>query len=120
MSNVCPSQVAIETVVAALRSKNRNRVVQYIKLKNEMRFNDLSGRWTTLIEGAIGYVLDEEEIIILPGATWEKKQKMLEEMMTVYDKGQIYALVRGYPCALRKNEYVKLETSPFHCIGELL
>lgn len=120
MPNLCPSQNAIETFVTALRSKNRKRVIQYIKLTKEMQFNDLSGRWTTLVEGAIGYVLDEEEIIILPGATWEKKQKMLEEMMAVSDKGQIYALVRGYPCALRKNEYVTLDTSPFHCIGELI
>jgi hypothetical protein len=120
MSNVCPSQVAIETFVTALKSKNRNRVIQYLKLMKEMRFNDLSGRWTTLVEGAIGYVLDEEEIIILSGATWDKKQKMLEEMMSVYDKGQIYALVGGYPCALGKNEYVKLDTPPFHCIGELI
>ena len=120
MSNLCPSQVAIETFVAALRSKNRNRVIQYLKLTKEMQFNDLSGRWTTLIEGAIGYILDEEEIIILSVATWDKKQKMLEEMMNVYDKGQIYALVGGYPCALGKNEYVKLGTPPSHCIGELI
>jgi hypothetical protein len=120
MSNLCPSQSVIETFVTALRSKNRKRAIQYLKLSKEMRFNDLSGRWTTLIEGSIGYVLDEEEIIILPGATWEKKQKMLEEMMNVYDKGQIYALVRGYPCALRKNEYAKLDTPPFYCIGELI
>lgn len=120
MSNVCPSQSAIETFVTALRSKNMKRAIQYLKLTKEMQFNDLSGRWTTLIEGAIGYVLDEEEIIILPGATWDKKQKMLEDMMNVYDKGQIYALVGGYPCALGKNEYVKLDTSPFHCIGELI
>ena len=120
MSNVCPSQSAIETFVTALRSKNKKRAIEYLKLTKEMQFNDLSGRWTTLIEGAIGYVLDEEEIIILHGATWEKKQKMLDEMMTVYDKGQIYALVGGYPCALGKNEYVKLDTSPFHCIGELI
>ena len=120
MSNLCPSQVAMETFVAALRLKNRNRVIQYLKLTKEMRFNDLSGRWTTLIEGAIGYILDEEEIIILPEATWDKKQKMLGEMMSVYDKGQIYALVGGYPCALGKNEYVKLDAPPSHCIGELI
>ena len=120
MSNSCSSHNAIETFITALRSKNRNRPIQYIKLTKEMRFNDLSGRWTTLVEGAIGYVLDEEEIIILSGATWNKKQKMLEEMMSVYDKGQIYALVGGYPCALGKNEYVKLNTSPFHCIEELI
>ena len=120
MSNSYPSQNAIEMFVTAVRSKNRNRAIQYIKLTKEMRFNDLSGRWTTLIEGATGYILDEEEIFILSGATWDKKQKMLEEMLNVYDKGQIYALVGGYPCALGKNEYVKLNTSPFHCIEELI
>ena len=120
MSNLCPSQSDIETFVTALRSKNRKRVIQYLKLTNEMQFNDLSGRSTTLIEGAIGYFLDEEEIIILPGATWDKKQKMIEEMMNAYEKGQIYALVAGYPCALGKNEYAKLDTPPFHCIGELI
>ncbi|MBA3816077.1 MAG: hypothetical protein H0X29_06080 [Parachlamydiaceae bacterium] len=120
MSSSCPSQNAIEMLVAGLRSKNRNRVIQYLKLTKEMQFNDLSGRWTTLVEVAIGYVLDEEEIVILPGATWDKKQKMLEEMMSVYDKGQIYALVGGYPCALGKNEYTKLDIPPFHCIGELI
>lgn len=120
MTNGCLSQIAIETFVAALRLKNRNRLIQYLKLTKEMQFNDLSGRWTTLIEGAIGYVLDEEEIIVLPGATWDKKQKMLDEMMSVYDKGQIYALVGGYPCALGEDEYIKLNTPPFHCIGELI
>jgi hypothetical protein len=120
MSNLCPSQSAIETFVTALRIKNRNREIQYLKLTKEMQFDDLSGRWTTLIEGAIGYVLDEEEIVVLPGATWEKKQKMLDEMMNVYDRGQIYALVGGYPCALNKSEYSILDTSPFHCIGELI
>ncbi len=120
MSNLCPSQDAIETFVTALRSKNKKRKIEYLKLAKEMQFSDLSGRWTTLIEGAIGYILDEEEIIILHGATWEKKQKMLDEMMTVYDKGQVYTLVAGYPCALSRNEYVKLDIPPFHCIGELI
>jgi hypothetical protein len=120
MSNLCPSQSAIETFVTALRSRNRKRVIQYLRLTKEMQFNDLSGRWTSLIEGAIGYILDEEEIIILSGATWDKKQKMLDEMMNAYDKGKIFALVGGYPCALKENEYVKLDTSSFHCIGELI
>ena len=120
MSNLCPSQSAIETFVTALRSRNRKKIIQYLKLTKEMQFNDLSGRWTTLIEGAIGYVLNEEEIIILSGATGDKKKKMLDEMMNVYDKGQIYALVGGYPCALRENEYVTLDSPPFHCIGELI
>lgn len=43
---------------------------KYLKLTKEMKFNDLSGRWTTLVEGAIGYLLDEEEIIILPGGAY--------------------------------------------------
>ena len=92
MSNLCSSQSAIESFVTALRSKNRKRTIQYLKLTKEMKFNDLSGRWTTLIKGAIGYVLDEEEIIILPGASWEKKKKMLDEMMRAYDNNQVYAL----------------------------
>lgn len=50
----------------------------------------------------------------------KKKQRMVEEMMNAYDKEQIYALVRGYPCALKANEYVILNTTPLHCIGELI
>lgn len=73
MSNLCPFQDSTETFLRALRLKNRERATQYLKLTKEMQFDDLAGRSTILTKGVVGYVLDEEGISILPGATWEKK-----------------------------------------------
>lgn len=111
----------VNNMVSALRLQNRKREIQYLQLTQEIQCNDLSwGRWTTLAKSSVGYLLDEEEIAILPGASWEKKKKMLDEMMSAYDNKQVYALVGGYPCSLHVNEYRLLTKPPLLCIGELI
>lgn len=99
----------------------KESTTQYIRLIEDLEFDDLTwGRRTLLTSGAEGFILDEYSIAFLPGATAEKKQKMIEEMMEAFNQNRIYALVRGYPCSLSKDSFVLLEKSPMFCIGELV
>lgn len=105
---------------AMIGIRSKNKPVQYLRLTKEVRFDDLSyGRWTTVVEGMKGFILDEEEIFHLLGTCWEKKDRMVEELMDACNRGLTYALVGGYPCALSAGEYELLESPPHHCIGQL-
>ena len=110
-----------KNIATATALRKRDKQIQFLRLKKERIVNDLSsGRYTTIVNGMTGYILDEEEIATLCGATWMKKQKMLEEMMDAYDEDRIYALVGGYPCSLSEESYELIDSPPLLCLGELI
>ena len=101
--------------------KDRTKKLQFIRLIKEYSFDDLSpGRYTVLEKGINGFVLDEETIACLPGASWRKKHQMIQELMDSNNQNKTYALVGGYPCSLEQSFFELLQKTPIRCIGELI
>lgn len=110
-----------EKIAIARNLRECREEPHYLRLIKERSCNDLShGRYTTLAKGMTGYLLNEEEIVALPGATWGRKYNMLQELMDAYAQNKVYALVGGYPCSLEQGSYELLDKAPILCIGELI
>lgn len=94
--------------------------IQYLKVTHDLTFRDYRSRRTTIAAGECGYVLDEEQIVRLPNASAEQKNKMITDMMECFDRDAILALVCGYPCVLMQDDYQLLNHIPNHCCGEIV
>ena len=90
----------------------------YLEIVKDLTFRDYGSRRTSLDAGNFGYILDEEQIYLLPGVSSEKKAQMITEMMECYNQESIYALVCGYACVLMPGDYKILDYIPNRCCGE--
>lgn len=80
-------------------------MTQYIQLIQEAYFDDTSGRQTCLKTNTFGYILNEDEIAKLQGATREIKEFLQKQRIDVEAQGHTYALIEGYPCGLISKQY---------------
>jgi hypothetical protein len=99
---------------------NNPSPIQYLKVVKDLTFKDYGSRRTSLSAGEFGYILDEEKIFLLPGASAERKSKMIADLMECCDQGSVYALVCGYQCVLMPSDYEILDYIPNRCCGELI
>lgn len=83
--------------------------IEYIKLSNDLEFPDVGGRYTTLMRGVYGIVLNEAIIEKLIDITEKQKKRCLELLEYARNGSGCFALVAGYPCVLRQKDYERTD-----------
>jgi hypothetical protein len=96
-------------------------LIQYIRTKKPLEFEDHRGRTTNLIEGLPGFILDESQIDDLFEITEKERTKCYRLLEFAKERGQTLALVQGYPCILADGDFVKIEKPKSYPVaGEII
>jgi len=78
----------------------------YIQLLTDIEERDFAGRYTSIEAGSFGAILDKTNISTLHDIS-EAQQKKLNEMLEYAEKNNhTLALIAGYPCRLRKDQFI--------------
>ena len=80
---------------------------QYIEITRDMTFREVLGRYTKLVQGAYGFLLDESIIDRLK-ITPEQRADCMERFNSL-EEDQILALVAGYLIELREKDFIILK-----------
>lgn len=88
--------------------------ISYIELIRDLSFPDTVGRYTNIVKGAYGFLLNNEKIIerVFQNFTEKQKKECLDMLENSKQTNRETALLAGYLCELEKTDYKILKEPP--------
>lgn len=83
--------------------------IEYIELTEDLEFDILKGRSTILEKGVPGFLLDESNIYRIADITAQQKEYCLSLLDKTDDQHSFAALIQGFPCLVKANQFVRIE-----------
>lgn len=82
--------------------------IQYIELTRDLEYRDFIGRFTTLIQGAIGFLIDDDNMeSVIQGLSKEQMGKCFDILDNAIKRGKPAALIAGYLCVLNESDFFR-------------
>lgn len=83
--------------------------VQYIELTKDLEYCDFIGRFTKLVMGAVGFIVDDGNLDrILDGMARKGLGRYFAMLDAALETNRVPAVIAGYLCLLDANEFVRI------------
>lgn len=94
--------------------------VKFIELTKDILIPEVAGRFTKLLEGVHGVLIDDETVSKIQKITEEQREYYLDRSEFARIKDQYLALVAGYFLELHPHDFKFLNRVSNCCVGEII
>lgn len=92
-----------------INSEDKASVFQYIKLTKDLEYREFIGRFTLLIKGAIGFLVNDDNVEkVLEGLPNEHKGRYFDILEDAIDSKRFPAVIAGYLCSLDEKDFIRV------------